>query len=206
MTKVKICGLKRDEDIDIVNGFKPDFCGFIIDFPKSHRSLSPDRVRSLVNGLDRNNITPVGVFVNADIELPASLLNDRVIEIAQLHGDEDEEYIKDLKRMTGKQVIRAFKVKSRSDLEQAASSCADYVLLDRGQGSGETFDWNILENSAELAGRRWFLAGGLAEDNIAEAISAFRPFGVDLSSSVETDRFKDRKKVKRIIDIIRRMN
>ena len=210
MTKIKICGLKREEDIDMVNRLRPDYCGFIINFPKSHRNQTPQQVRSLVKGLDRSSCLPVGVFVNAPVELVAELLNEGSIDLAQLHGEEDEAYIRSLKERTAKPVIKAFSVKSPQVLAEAEKSSADYLLLDQGKGGGRTFDWSIMEQEQEAmeAIRRrgkWFLAGGIREDNMEEAIRRFRPYGVDLSTAVETDGRKDEEKVRRIIAAVRRI-
>lgn len=213
-TKIKICGLRRPEDIEMINLYKPDYCGFIINFPKSHRSIEPEKVRTLCAGLDRENVKAVGVFVNSPPEEVAELLLDGTIDIAQLHGSEGEEYIREIKRLTGKPVIKAFKVEDINSLKKAAGSCADYVLLDQGAGgTGQTFDWSILNSkeakeifaeNADLSSR-WFLAGGISKDNIEEAVRRFEPFAVDLSSAVETEKVKDAQKVKEIIEIIRKM-
>ena len=211
MTKIKICGLKRPEDIEMINKYRPDYCGFIINFPKSHRSLSPEQVRSLAAGVDREYIKTVGVFVDEPIENVAALLNDGTLDMAQLHGSESEGYIEILKKQTDKKIIKAFAVKDCRTLEAAAKSSADYILLDQGQGSGQSFDWSILgsESAKEISGpdgfpeRDWFLAGGLNCGNIAEAIRRFHPFAVDLSSAVETDKFKDERKVCDIISLVR---
>ena len=189
----------------MVNRYQPDYCGFIIDFPKSHRSQTPDQVRALVKDLNRDLVTPVGVFVNEPVEIVAELLCDGTIAIAQLHGSEDEEYIRKLKGLTDKPIIKAFQVKNEETLALAAESSADLVLLDQGQGSGETFDWSILtQDVAKKAMERdWILAGGLSASNIAMAIEKFHPYAVDLSSAVETDQFKDEEKVKEIIALVR---
>ena len=197
--RIKICGLKSPEDIRMINTYRPDYCGFIINFPKSHRSRSADQVRALVAELDRSRITPVGVFVDEPLEHVTELLRDGTIEIAQLHGKEDEAYIRKLQSMTGKPVIKAFQIKNAEDIHHAIESPADYILLDKGQGSGETFDWS-LPGAIE---RPWFLAGGLNDENLAQAIERLRPWAVDLSSSVETEQRKDAEKIRRVIEIVR---
>ncbi len=116
MAKLKICGLTCKEDIEIVNEAKPDFAGFIIEVPGRRRSLTAERVKVLVKGLDKE-ILPVGVFVNAAPELPISLL-DGALWAAQLHGDEDEDYIEKIQNMTGKPVIKAFSIKTPEDVQQ----------------------------------------------------------------------------------------
>ena len=132
-TKIKICGLRRREDILAVNESGPDYCGFIIEFPKSFRSVTAEKVRELVKELS-SEIQPVGVFVNASMELVTGLLNDGTLAAAQLHGQEDEAYIRRIQKNTGHQVIKAFSVKTAQDIENALKSPADYILLDQGGG------------------------------------------------------------------------
>lgn len=191
MTKIKICGLFRDRDVDYVNEALPDYCGFIIDFPKSHRSVTPDRVRALRRRLV-DAVTPVGVFVDQPVEAVAALLKDGTISIAQLHGHEDADYIAALRDLApGRPVWKAFRVRTAEDKAAAAASMADMVLLDGGQGSGQVFDWSLTAG----VGRPFFLAGGLTPDNIPQAVARLRPHGLDLSSGVETERRKDREKI-----------
>mgnify|MGYP000114095835 CR=1 FL=1 len=132
-TKIKICGLKRPEDITYVNEAKPDYCGFIIEFPKSSRNVTGVQVRELTARL-ASDIIPVGVFVNVAPERVEELLLDGTIHIAQLHGQEDEAYIRRIQKNTGHQVIKAFSVKTAQDIENALKSPADYILLDQGGG------------------------------------------------------------------------
>ncbi len=191
MTRIKICGLYRPCDIEYVNAAKPDWCGFIINFPKSHRSLTPERVRALRRGLD-GAVTPVGVFVDQPVETVAELLNDGTISVAQLHGHEDAAYIAALRAAApGHPVWKAFKVRGPEDLTAANASPADLVLLDNGRGTGETFDWSL----AGGVTRPWLLAGGLTPENIPEAVRRLHPFGLDISSGVETDGKKDYAKI-----------
>ena len=182
-TKIKICGLKRPEDITYVNEAKPDYCGFIIEFPKSSRNVTGDQVRTLTANLHLD-IIPVGVFVNASPERVEEMLLDGTIQSAQLHGQEDEDYIRRIQRNTRHQVIKAFSVKTTQDIELALQSPADYILLDQGSGgTGKTFDWSLIPEIT----RPFFLAGGLGPDNLEQAVRTIRPYAVDLSSSVETD-------------------
>lgn len=200
-TKIKICGLKRSEDIRAVNRVKPDFCGFVIEVTKSSRCVSRDQVRELVKGLHKE-IIPVGVFVNSSPELPAQLLNEGTLGIAQLHGSEDEEYIRTLRKMTDKPLIQAFSVRTAQDIERACKSSADYILLDQGGGgTGKTFDWSLIPRIS----RPFFLAGGLGIDNLEKAICQVRPWAVDLSSSLETNGCKDSEKIKKAVEIVRRL-
>lgn len=197
-TKIKICGLRRREDILAVNEAKPDYCGFIIEFPKSSRNVTGDQVRILIAELDKN-IIPVGVFVNAAPERVEELLLDGTIRIAQLHGQEDDDYIRRIQKNTGSQVIKAFSVKAAQDIELALKSPADYILLDQGGGgTGQTFDWSLIPEIK----RPFFLAGGLGADNLEQAVDTIRPYAVDLSSSVETDGVKDRSKILEAVSLV----
>lgn len=197
-TKIKICGLKCPEDIAYVNEAKPDYCGFIIEFPKSSRNVTGDQVRILIAELDKN-IIPVGVFVNAAPERVEELLLDGTIRIAQLHGQEDDDYIRRIQKNTGSQVIKAFSVKAAQDIELALKSPANYILLDQGGGgTGQTFDWSLIPEIK----RPFFLAGGLGVDNLEQAVDTIRPYAVDLSSSVETDGVKDRSKILEAVSLV----
>ena len=199
-TKIKICGLRRREDILAVNEAKPDYCGFIIEFPKSFRSVTADKVRELVKDLSPE-IKGVGVFVNAPVEFVSGLLNEGTLALAQLHGQEDEAYIRKLKKLTDKPIIKAFSVKTSEDIEKALQSPADYILLDQGSGgTGMTFDWSLIPKIE----RPFFLAGGIGSENLEQAIREIRPYAVDLSSSVETDKWKDPEKIRNVVDIVRK--
>ena len=199
-TKIKICGLRRREDILAVNEARPDYCGFIIEFPKSFRSVTADKVRELVKDLSPE-IKGVGVFVNAPVEFVSGLLNDGTLALAQLHGQEDEAYIRELKKLTDKPIIKAFSVKTSEDIEKALQSPADYILLDQGSGgTGMIFDWSLIPKIE----RPFFLAGGIGSENLEQAIREIRPYAVDLSSSVETDKWKDPEKIRNVVDIVRK--
>lgn len=200
ITKIKICGLRRPEDIEIVNKYKPDFAGFIIDFPKSYRSLEPDKVSDLTKNLDKE-IKSVGVFVDEDIDTVIKLLNENIIDIAQLHGHESPEYIRKVQNETGKKVIKTFIIKDKAEsvFVEAKNSPADMILLDAGYGSGKTFDWSLIRE----IGRPFFLAGGLSAENVTEAIDELKPYAVDISSSVEIEKYKDENLVRDIIEKVR---
>ena len=191
MTKIKICGLMRPEDIQYVNEAKPDFAGFVIDFPKSRRSVTPRRAHELRQRLSRE-IAPVGVFVDSPVDTVADLFFSGVIRIAQLHGSEDEDYIAALRRAApGLTVWRAFRIGAPADLAAAEKSSADLVLLDNGQGTGEAFDWSLIRSVR----RDYILAGGLTPENLPTAVKALHPWCVDISSGVETDKRKDKSKI-----------
>lgn len=204
-TKIKICGLFRPEDVSYVNEARPDYCGFVIQIPKSPRNVTENQLRILRKGLDEG-IVPVGVFVNAPVELVVELLEEGVIDMAQLHGSEDERYLQSLRKLTRRPLIQAFSVSGEGDLCRAFESSADYILLDHGKGgTGERFDWEILEQWIERFGmtRPCFLAGGLNCANIPEAVSRCRPWAVDLSSSVETGGRKDKEKILAAVAAVR---
>ena len=199
MTKIKICGLSRPCDIEYVSEAKPDFCGFIINVPKSKRNVSPDTVRQLVKNLSPD-VKPVGVFVNAPMDEIAALTEDGTLSYVQLHGKEDEAYIAALRERIHVPIIQAFKVSCPEDVAHAQQSSADYILLDNGSGgTGKTFDWCHLRDIT----RPYILAGGLGPDNLGLAVSQLAPWGVDLSSGVETDGFKDKNKVLAAVQAVR---
>ena len=209
MVKLKICGMRRSEDIEMANRYKPDYIGFV--FADSPRKVSYGQAKEL-SSLLSDDIVPVGVFVNEHMKLIVDLFKDGIIEMAQLHGDEDEKYIRNLKdksiEETGKQipVINAIEIKDGADYDDELlkwrDSASDYFILDSGKGSGKTFDWSLIDKESEFFKNSIFLAGGLNSENLALAIEEFNPFAIDLSSSVETEGFKDEEKIKKIIEIM----
>ena len=200
MTKVKICGLRTPDDIGYVNQLKPDYAGFV--FAPSKRQVSlllalRMRVRLAPQ------IRAVGVFVNEPLETVAALCRQKIIDIVQLHGDEDEDYIEKIQNMTGKPVIKAFSIKTPEDVQRALRSPADYILLDQGAGgTGEPFDWTLVPPVR----RPFFLAGGIGPENLRSAIGTLHPWAVDLSSSLETDGRKDRAKIQQIARMLKQIN
>lgn len=192
MTKIKFCGLKRQEDIDFANSILPEYIGFVF-AQKSKRYVPPEKADELKQRLDKK-ISAVGVFVNEEPETVAKLLNRGTIDLAQLHGSESEEYISKLRALTDKPIIKAFNVRDEQDIIAAQKSTANFVLLDSPiAGSGTSFDWELLKNF----GRPYFLAGGLDPDNIFRAVRDLKPYAVDVSSGIETDGIKDFDKMKR---------
>lgn len=189
MTKIKICGLSRICDIDVVNAAKVEYIGFVFS-KKSKRYISFLQAEQLKRNLS-SEIKAVGVFVDENPEVVASMLNNGVIDIAQLHGKEDEKYIKILKEFSNKPVIKAFKIESEKDLEEAKKSSADMILLDAGAGEGNVFDWSMLDGFD----RDYFLAGGLSCENVTSAINKLHPYAVDVSSGVESNGKKDFNKI-----------
>ena len=195
-TRVKFCGLKRIEDIRAANELRPDFAGFVF-WEKSSRNVSEQEAKELGGAL-LPDIKKVGVFVDEDPDRVAALLRDGIIDIAQLHGHEDKEYISKLRSLTeGACVIKAFVIKSKEDLERAGNSSADYLLLDSGKGTGQTFNWELIRE-AEFD-KPFFLAGGLGPENVAEAIDKLSPYAVDVSSGIETDGVKDPDKMRQFM-------
>ena len=198
MTKIKLCGLGRPCDIEWANALMPDYIGFVF-ARKSRRCVSPEAARGLRGGLDAR-IRAVGVFVNEAPEQVAALLNEGVIDVAQLHGGEDEAYIQALRSLTDRPLIQAFRVDTPADTRRALASTADGILLDSGAGgTGTAFDWALLKDFD----RPFFLAGGLGPENVARAIAALRPFAVDVSSGIETDGVKDILKMTAFVNAVR---
>ena len=198
MVKIKICGIKRLEDVEMVNRYKPDYIGFV--FADSKRKVSHDLAKELRNNLD-SDIIPVGVFVDSPQDEILRLFDDGIIEIAQLHGSESEQYILDLKKRTNGElkIINAIEMTQEIDLLEYNDSSSDYLLLDSGKGSGKTFDWSLIRKDIK---KEFFLAGGLNSENVTQAINEFNPYAIDLSSSLETDGFKDENKIKEIMEVI----
>ena len=198
MVKIKICGLRRLEDIDIVNKYKPDYIGFV--FAESKRKVSHELAAQMRDKLSPD-IVPVGVFVDAAMEEILKLYESETIEVAQLHGRESEDYINALKEHTDGElkIIKAIEMSEDTDLSRYDDSRADYLLFDSGKGSGKTFDWRLIGNDLK---KEFFLAGGISSKNVKQAIEEFDPYAIDLSSSLETDDYKDEDKIKEIMEAI----
>ena len=196
---IKFCGIRRPEDIEAVNETRPDLAGFII-VKDRRRYIAPEKVRELRQLLDPS-VKVVGVFIDEDIEVVAKLLHDGIIDIAQLHGNESEDYIKDLKSRTSAQIIKAIGIRSSEDVERAERSPADLVIVDSpGGGTGNTFDWGLLKKIK----RPYILAGGINAENIEEAVEMLHPYGVDVSSGIETDGYKDKEKMKAFMALVKK--
>ncbi|MDF2539646.1 MAG: trpF [Herbinix sp.] len=203
MTKVKICGLRREEDIRIVNKYLPDYIGFV--FADSKRKVTREEAHRLKSQLDER-ILSVGVFVNAPIEEIAALVKAKIINFIQLHGDEEENYMNALRCMIKEAVpiIKALRAVDTANIEIGRKLPADYFLLDTYSaehygGIGKTFDWNIVPGDFG----KFYLAGGLNSGNVATAIEMLHPYCVDISSGVETEGYKDEKKVMEFIAAVR---
>lgn len=195
MTKIKFCGLRTLDDIYAANELVPDYIGFVF-APKSKRYVTPAQAEQFRNALSKK-ILAVGVFVNENPAQVAELLNNGIIDAAQLHGNEDDAYIQNLRGVTKKIIIKAF----RSDnIAAADKSHADFILIDAGAGDGKTFDWTLIKNLR----REYFLAGGLNPDNVGDAIKLLNPFAVDVSSGIETDGRKDFGKMAAFANAVRK--
>lgn len=198
MTKIKLCGLSRPCDIEAANALKPDYIGFVF-ASKSRRYVTYEKAAELKKWLSPE-IQAVGVFVNEHPQNVAKLLQNGIIDMAQLHGDEDEDYITQLRLLTNKPMIRAFRIETAKDIKNAKQSMADYILLDSGAGTGTVFDWNLVKSIR----RPYFLAGGLDLDNVTDAVKALHPFAVDVSTGIETDGAKDKIKMAAFVAAVRK--
>ncbi|WRS26229.1 phosphoribosylanthranilate isomerase [Oscillospiraceae bacterium MB08-C2-2] len=200
MTKVKFCGLRRMEDIQAANALLPDYIGFV--FAPSPRQVTPELAKSLRQKLDRS-IASVGVFVDAAIEDIAALCESGVITHIQLHGHEDEAYLTQLRSRIKAPIIKAIRVQSREQVLAAQALPCEYLLLDsyhdkKMGGSGKALDLSLIPPLT----KPFFLAGGLDAGNVKERIAACRPYGVDVSSGVETAGFKDPEKMREFINAV----
>lgn len=199
MTRIKLCGLSRICDIEAVNELKPEYVGFVL-AQKSKRYVASEKAKELKQLLDPG-IKAVGVFVKEEPQVVAGLLNEGIIDIAQLHGGEDESYIQHLRRLTDKPIIKAFRIETKEDVDDAQLSSADYILLDSGSGgTGKAFNWELIQHM----NRPYFLAGGLGSGNVKKAIEMLSPYAVDASSSMETNGVKDKDKMAAFVAAVRK--
>lgn len=197
MTKVKICGLKTSEEVEIVNKFCPDYVGFV--FAPTKRFVPFEKAKAL-KAMLRPTIEAVGVFVNEPIEKIIQYEKAGIIDMIQIHGDEDLVYMNSLKKASKLPIIKAVRIKDENSFKEnesiLTSSLIDYVLLDTYQsrqygGTGKCFDWHLLENIK----RPYFLAGGIGVDNVEEAIR-HQPYAIDISSKVEVEGIKNEGLIK----------
>lgn len=214
MQKIKLCGMMKPCDIEYANRIKPDFVGFI--FANTRRKISAAQAKQFREALDAE-IPAVGVFVNEDIPVIASLVQDGCIDMIQLHGEEDADYIRCLREVCDVPVIKAVKVQTVEQIRQTAALPVDYLLLDTYRkgvlgGTGEAFDWELLREAkaaagdaaeGELFGKPYFLAGGLHAGNLREA-AALGSYGLDVSSGIETDGSKDFTKMVEVMELVRK--
>lgn len=198
MTRIKLCGLTRPCDIEAVNLAKPEYAGFV--FAKSRRQVTPAQARELKDLLDPQ-IKAVGVFVDAPMEHVAALLEEGVIDMAQLHGKESEADIDKLRQLVPfAPVIKAIRVETPADILRWQDSAANFLLLDNGPGgTGKPFNWKVIPPDC----KPFFLAGGLHRENILQAINTAHPYAVDISSGIETVGLKDQEKILEIVRIVR---
>lgn len=202
MTKIKICGLRRQKDIEIINEVKPDFAGFV--FARSPRQVDENLSFQLREKMDPA-VKAVGVFVNEPVWRVAAISRAGIIQMIQLHGDEDASYIEEMRmKAAGIPIIKAVRVRSADDILKAAELDVDYLLLDtfvKGVygGSGLTFDKQFIPK----VNKPYFLAGGLTAENVRENIGTCHPFAVDASSAMETDGIKDADKIRKFVERVR---
>lgn len=203
--KIKTCGLFREEDINYANELKPDYIGFV--FAESKRKVGVEKAYNLKNKLDKE-IKSVGVFVNDNLDFILNLIREKIIDIIQLHGNEDSDFLDNLKTKTNAKIIKFIPVENADSILNSLNIFSDFILLDNLKGGvGKTFNWNYLKEAFELNkkfievfNKKYFLAGGLNKENINEALK-FNPYCVDLSGGLETDGIKDFEKMKYIMNI-----
>lgn len=214
--KVKMCGISKVETIPAVVEAKPDYMGLV--FAPSKRQVTVDQAKTLVEELHRgyaqkygsdtehdknDTIKTVGVFVNETVDNLVTIANEANLDAVQLHGDEDETFIQSLKERTNVEVWKAIQIRTAADTEKWIDSSADMLLFDayhkdeRG-GTGEVFDWSSLDAFE----RPFMLAGGIDSTNVARAIRTVRPYGIDISSGIETNGMKDDKKITAFTKIV----
>lgn len=192
MAKIKICGLRRTEDIEYANKAMPDYIGFILS-DGFRRSIDRDTAKRLKSVLSPD-IKAVGVFVNDTVENINSFIDEKIIDLVQLHGDETPEFCSRINIP----VVKVLKP-DNFDMVKEYEPYADYFLFDSGTGTGKEFDWSRIPETD----KPFFLAGGLNKDNIPLALKSIKPYGIDLSSAVETDGVKDYEKIKQIMECVK---
>lgn len=188
----------------MVNRSQPDYAGFV--FAPGRRQVTAEQAESLRRQMDPA-IAAVGVFVKAPVEEAAALANRGTIQLIQLHGEEDEAYVKALRERTTAPIIRVIRVRGPESLRDLDRYDCDYFLLDTYSGSqfggmGKTFDHSLIRQARFP--RPFFLAGGLDPANVAAAIAGCSPFGVDTSSGIETAGIKDENKIRAFVSAVRK--
>lgn len=196
--KIKICGLTKEADIETVNQCMPDYIGFIF-VKKSRRFIDYNNAMHLKQKLNPK-IKSVGVFVDEKIEKIEESVSNGIIDVIQLHGEESGDYIEELQKRCRLPVWKAYGIREMEDIHIAVKSKADMILLDSvSGGTGVPFDWNLISK----IDRPFFLAGGLQIANVSEAIKRISPYGIDVSSGVETNGQKDPEKINNMVMIVR---
>lgn len=203
---IKICGITKLKEIQDINEVKPDYIGFV--FAESRRKVNSKEAKILSSTLNKN-IKIVGVFRNNTEEEILNVLKEVPLDAVQLHGDEDNEFIRDLRKKVKVDIWKGVSVKSKSDMKKALTYEVGTLILDGSTpGSGKVFDWSNLYNTK--SNKRIFLAGGINEDNVLDGIKIVSPDGIDTSSGVEIiddkGRRKDKEKMKRLIRKVRENN
>ena len=208
--KVKMCGISKVETIPAIVDAKPDYMGLV--FAPSKRQVTVDQAKILIeelhkqciNHYDTKVVKTVGVFVNETLDNLVRIADTANLDAVQLHGDEDETFIQSLKERTNVEVWKAIQIRTAADTEKWIDSSADMLLFDayhkdeRG-GTGEVFDWSSLDAFE----RPFMLAGGIDSTNVARAIRTVRPYGIDISSGIETNGVKDDKKITAFTKIVK---
>lgn len=200
MVKVKICGIKTLQDVEFVNRQKPDFTGFVF-YSLSKRYVSLITARSLKAKLNKK-IKSIGVFVNAPPEEIAAAAELGIINMVQLHGDETNAYIAELRKICTLPIIKAVRVREEADIKKAAFYNCEYFLFDTYGtasygGTGRQFDTQLLKGIK--INKPYFLAGGLNAGNVRSALKGLKPYAVDVSGGVESGGSKDEIKIKNFI-------
>ena len=196
MTKIKICGITRFAHIEYLNELQPDYVGFV--FAKSRRRVDKEHAFNLIKNL-RSDIKKVGVFVDEDPLKVVEIAEKLKLQVLQFHGHENQEYINKFK---GYEIWKALKINSLESISKIRNyKCAKFLLDNSIAGSGESFNWGLVQEKVE--GSSIMLAGGLTSENVEQGILKLNPYGVDVSSGVETQGFKDYKKIKEFIRKVR---
>ena len=201
ITKIKICGIRRREDIDLVNYYKPDYIGFIF-YEQSKRYIDMNTAKELISNLD-TNIKTVGVFVNEDVNTVNSISDFLGLNVIQLHGEESSDYIE---KLNNKKIWKAIIVKNDFNFEtldkyKVTAFLFDTLSIKGYGGTGEVFDWSILKNLNTKY--KIILAGGINKDNIISAIEAVKPFCIDVSSGVELNGYKNKDMLKSFFEALK---
>lgn len=199
--KIKICGIMRGQDTEVINQTKPEFVGLVF-APESRRKVSFEQGKKL-RGLIKRPTKTVGVFTCNTFEEIANLVERGIIDVVQFHGEQTKEDVAFFKaKFPNAEVIKALSGFTISDLLDWQESKVDYLLLDNGKGgTGESFDWEILKEIPPLR-TPLFIAGGLSPQNVCE-VAQYQPFAVDVSSGVETNKEKDKDKIIEFIKKVR---
>ncbi|MBS7007174.1 phosphoribosylanthranilate isomerase [Anaerostipes sp.] len=201
--KIKMCGLRRTEDIIYANECIPDYIGFV--FAESKRKVSAEKAAKLGKELNPS-IKKVGVFVNEPVRDLILAAEQSGIDIIQLHGDEDREYINEVKQGTEKEIWKAVRVKTAEDIEKTLKLPADKLLLDSFSensygGTGKVMDFDVLRQIK--IPKPYFIAGGLTIENLPGILEGLEPYGIDISSGIESGGVKDRDKMMRVTQCVR---